>query len=332
VGESIGEDGADDRAAGAGPRSAGHRPTRVRRPAAPPSTGPATESAYPADPTRPSTDPLVCHPDNPCRPPDWRWERAASLADGLVCPSRRRDDAWVVGARRFLTDLRRCRDEGDREALTEHMPDFHAAFSVYADAAPQRRWALEAYLMSAESFDKIAHRFGVGEGAIAVYEKTFFDVLDHLDTDFVPVVVIGLHSGSATPSPGAIWKLFAYHGGPQVLEFVLGMDPDLTAPLRPERFGAFAENHVRDELLKKVAAAALTLPFDGRSAPKLMDVYLRGLKDERRDREPAPTLEAIRPNVVAMWGTLPPFLKRASVPPTAGPPTGASTRGHGGAG
>ncbi len=333
MGESIGEDGADDRAAGAGPRSAGHRSTRVRRPPVrrfcpdPPPTIPATESSCPADPTRASIDPLVCHPDNPSRPPDWRWGRAGLLADGTVGPSRRHADGWVSHALRFRTALRACRGEDDHEALMGRMPEVYSAHSVYADPDPLRRWSLEARILSGESFDKVAGRYGVGEGVIGSYERLFFDVLDHLDTDYVPVVVIGLQGGHTPPGLDSIWKWFGFHGGPHVLDFLLGITPDRIQPGRSGPLHTDAEGYVLDELLKRVAVGALTLPADGRSAPKLLDISLRGSRAVRSAGESAPILEAMRPNLEAMWESLPPFIKTGPGSPTAVSPAGGVNPG-----
>lgn len=246
------------------------------------------------------------------------------LADGLVRPSRRRDDAWVVGARHFLRGFRACRDERDYEVLIERMPEFYAAHSVYADPEPRRRWSLEARIVSGEAFGVIGAGFGMVEGAVAAFEKIFFDDIEHLDTDYIPVVAVGLQSGHTSPGLGATWKWFAYHGGPRVLDFLLGLNPDQIKPGRSEQSSTDAEGYVRDELLKRVTVGALTIPVDGRSAPKLLDVHLHGLKVEGRARESAPMLEAMRPNLEAMWEILPEFIKTGPGSPTVSPAGGVN--------
>lgn len=316
MGEPTRDAPADDRASGAGPRSAGQRSTRVRRPAgrrppaAPPSTGPATEYACPADPTRPSIGPLDYHPGNPSRPPDWRWRRGSLLADGFVRPSRRRDeDEWVLRSMRFQSAMRACRGEDDHEALMERMPDLYAAHSVYVDAAPRWRWWLKAYILSGETFETTAKRFRIEEATVAAIEKLYFDVIDHAGTDFVPLVAAEPFTGRTSPCPGATLLWFAYHGGPWVLDFLIGTDTDLIKPDRPEQVDEFAENYVRDGLLKTVAVAARSLRVDSRSAMKLVNIYLGVLQDEQRVGGPDSTLDAIRPNVEAVWDSLPSSLK-----------------------
>ena len=50
-------------------------------------------------------------------------------------------------------------------------------------------------------------------------------------------------------------------------------------PESHEQLDAYTQDFVREELLRKVAIAVLTIPVDGRSALKLIDIDLRGQKD-----------------------------------------------------
>lgn len=267
--------------------------------------------------TAPPSDPIRFHPRNPNRPADWRWRRAVLLVEGRIKRSRRVDDTWVLRAARFQATLRGCRDDGDHEALAEGMPDLYGAHSYFADPDPMRRWSLEARILSGESFEAIAGRFGIDAGVVTAFEKVYFDLVDRLDTDYVLLVAVGLHPGPTTPSLGSIWKWFGLHGGAHVLDFLLSTDTGPNKPESREQVGDFVHAHVRAVLVRKIAVGVMTLPVDGHSASKVLELFLRGLKDERHAPEPAPTLEAIRPNVTALWDGLPSFMRTGS--PTAAP-------------
>jgi hypothetical protein len=266
-------------------------------------------------------DPMWFHPRRPGRPPDWRWGWATALVDGLVPPSQLRDDAWIMAAVRFLSTLRRCRDEVDHEALTEQMPDLYAAHSIYT-GEPHRRWAIEARLLAGERFESIGAKHGASAAAIAAYEGLFFDVLAHKSRiDYIATIVIGLHRGPAPPDLGVVWRWFGFIGGPLVLDFLLGTHPEVDRPGTFEGVGGFLAQDARDELLRKLAVAAFMLPVEGHTATKWLRIYFRILKGERKAQEAATTIESIMPNVIAMRDGLPSFMKGVEeLPPPAALP------------
>ena len=126
--------------------------------------------------------------------------------------------------------------------------------------------------------------------------------------DYIATVVIGLGRGPAAPDLGTVWRWFGHHGGPAVLNVVLGTRRGAVANARPDDF---AGGQLGDELLAKLAVAALTLPVDAETAPQVLGLYGRLLASERkaREREEAPGAGAILPNVRAMWRGLPAALK-----------------------
>jgi hypothetical protein len=271
---------------------------------------------------RAAIDPMRLHPCSPLRPPSWRWLRAGVLADGDRPPSRSRDDAAVARALDYRRGLRRCRGAGDRRALAERWPDLDRAHDLFAGEPPTRRWALEALVLADVPAAVIAGRLGVTAGAIAAYERTFFDVRASLEaTDYILWTVIGLVPGKLPADEGTVWRLVAYCGGVAALDFMMGIAPAAPCPEHPDQVAAFMDEQVRDRLLRLGLVAAVTAPVDALSVPRWLDLYARTLRGRRGDREATPLLEAIRPNVAAMEEALAPIIGGVVRPAATGAPT-----------
>ena len=85
-------------------------------------------------------------PGSPLRPPDWRWLRAGQY---LVPGTRRgrRDDAWVIRARRSRAALARLGGHTGDPRLARADPDIHGACRL--SLGPGRpRWEVEARLLA----------------------------------------------------------------------------------------------------------------------------------------------------------------------------------------
>ena len=126
-------------------------------------------------------------------------------------------------------------------------PDLHAAYSLFADAEPHRRWASEAYILSGDTFGRIAGRFNLEERSVHLYEKNLFDVVGHLGTDFDPLAAIGLTRRDDPEPRLPLRKWFALRGGPRVSDFLLGTDLSLIKTVRPGQFDTCADEYVRNQ-------------------------------------------------------------------------------------
>jgi hypothetical protein len=152
---------------------------------------------------------------DPFHPPHWRWERAEHLAGTGRPPDPRLDDEWVVAARRAMQQPR----GGDRR--TRDIRTAHAAWEK--DGA--RRWELEALLLTAEPYGRVAKRCGLTAEVVAAYERVFFCVRGAAAnaTDWLQHEAVGYSPGVGLTAelPAGVWKLAAFSGGALALAVVM---------------------------------------------------------------------------------------------------------------
>ena len=179
---------------------------------------------------------------NPFRRPRWRAERAMQMVEHRPSPLKPRssDDRYVREYRWFLLQyLAEDADEDQRNAAIQEQPHVYHAHSLRYHPDTELRQILEARLLTSESFAQIAERFGVEPAAIDYYEKLFFHVRDRLEcSDWIVKVIRELPEERA-PNPegilttaqrGLVYRLFAYHGGSEVLDAVIaGLAPSKIA-------------------------------------------------------------------------------------------------------
>jgi hypothetical protein len=161
-------------------------------------------------------------PDSPFRPVDWRWARARELAFG---PGRRQrwDDDRVIQAHRFFLTWRRVGGELTGPGLAGEDPAILGAVQLL-HGSPRRRWELEARILARQTDEEIGSRLGVPTPVIEAYESLFFAVRDKLQaSDWIMCDAIGprIYEGLGEGDLDLIWKLWAYRGGPLVLDALI---------------------------------------------------------------------------------------------------------------
>lgn len=161
------------------------------------------------------------HPQNPQRPPAWRWHLSGQL---LADPAR----SPVLSDERLgiLADLA---DEPAEESvpLPCATDGLTAAYRIWSE--PDHLWdrtLLEARILTGEDTIQIAKRLEIPSSLVDVYEQVFFDVRSRLAcTTFIRHRAIGWLD-SAPPGlerlPAAL-KLYAYFGGEHVLDALLSV-------------------------------------------------------------------------------------------------------------
>jgi hypothetical protein len=107
-------------------------------------------------------------------------------------------------------------------------PALAAAYRLSSD--PRTRFVVEAALLAGEPYDAVAARCGLDATVVEAYERVFYAVSDLRSArDWVLFTAIpGLYGAATGPDDAAMIKLFAYFGGPFVLDLMLE-----TAGLRP---------------------------------------------------------------------------------------------------
>jgi hypothetical protein len=181
------------------------------------------------------------------RVPEWRWNRAWKLASGQPTPKpcASGDDLWVRATRKFILQYVNVPDKhDDLYAVNE---DLFYAYELHQDSVddPSETMIIEACLLAGMNCGEIAHLTGDTADTVNWYTKVFFDVQPYLEQRYwihkkviVPAMLrnMGAMGNSikvsksgfsfqdtviARPFLDASLKLFGYHGGPILLDFLI---------------------------------------------------------------------------------------------------------------
>src|SRR5262245_24703130 len=115
------------------------------------------------------------NPHDPWQSPRWRWLRVGYLLDHGRQPLRG-DDGSALQTCLFRLECGRCHTEADHHRLARRFPGLADAHGLFAAAAPQRRWQLEAHLLAGDADDAIAARSGMTPAGVGAYHDTFYEV------------------------------------------------------------------------------------------------------------------------------------------------------------
>jgi hypothetical protein len=241
---------------------------------------------------------------NPRRPVDWRWRKASYLLDRGFRWSRCRDDELTRRAKHYMSALSRCRCVADRGRLERKLPAVAAAIALH-EGEPTARLAVEAGLLAGEPIEAVARRCGVPVEAAEVYEQLFFNVADRLEnTSYVLFCAIGpaTYEGFDLDDPGPVLKWFAYLGGPQVLDFLLGTGEAPGGPVPAEGHAIRPDEAVRSARLRRIALAAKAVAINQSSATRL--IRLCAFQQELLGTSSAGAREVLSAGLDSMLGSL----------------------------
>jgi hypothetical protein len=217
---------------------------------------------------RKATSGPAAWPNNPLRPPDWRWRRATQP------PRKRRrrgprDDDWVGRCRRFQAKLEKAGGDVHQARWARAHKDVLAAY-LLRQGETRRRWEVEARVLAGQTDEEIGDRVGVDGTVIQAYEAMFFAVRTRLKCcDWVMACVIGpkLWEGFDVGDVETVWKVVAYQCGPVVFDALI---ENVREDGRPSADPELAEQL---KLLVRVTALAVTVE----NAPKIirLDALMR---------------------------------------------------------
>ena len=167
--------------------------------------------------------------------------------------------------------------------------------------------AVEARILARQTDPEVAKAHGCWPRYIEAYEALFFNVRDRLKhQDFILCSVLqDVHNeGLENCKADMLWELFAYMGGPHVLEApMLGMPADKWAA-RPECVASFLQEVAIDGIEQNGAVAALRVPVEAESCLQLLDVFTRVVEIERTTDLSMKKSDAIHENVRSMLSEL----------------------------
>ena len=198
----------------------------------------------------------------------------------------RRVDCHAIRIYRdILLELKAARhDEDALDQVVHDYPEICHAHALHYSADAEPRQFLEARLLTTESLDLIAKRMGTSTKAIEYYEALFFNVRDRLDCDdWIRSVIRGNvqkaegHAGSGRPSQqrGYVLRLFAYYGGPLVLDAVIQGFSQAKMPTGVNGVAPWFEDVLGQLVRTSSAAAAATISIDRRNIMPLVKMALK---------------------------------------------------------
>ena len=226
--------------------------------------------------------------DSPVRRPQWRLDRVIQLLSNRPLPlhPRRYDDHYVRAYRRILGKLRAAGDDLARQdAVFLEYPDVYQAHRLHYSPDLEHRQILEARLLTNESFDEIASRYSTTPKAIDYYEKLFFHVRDRLKcSSWIHKVISGPRSdyrdnknkGIMTDDErGYVYRLFAFYGGPLVLDAVItGLSPN-SIPRLEKNLAAWFDGTLNQLVRTNAAVGAATLRMDQAKLMQMIKLAVR---------------------------------------------------------
>lgn len=207
---------------------------------------------------------------DPARSPSWRWDLVGSIMSGPAVSEPKVRDRWI----RKGIELWKLRHRPAEVAGTSLEPVW-MAHRIYLWDNPSR-WLLEARILAGQSDDEIAGKLGVDRRTVAAYEALFFNVRDRLDNpDYIMGAAIG--TISATISHGnmePLWKLYAYFGGPVMLEHLAYNFPGGRANSAMD-LQSLARDLIGASLEVRALVASRVMKVTNRQAIPIINTYLK---------------------------------------------------------
>ena len=135
---------------------------------------------------------MIYNANSKMRPPNWRWEQAKKVVDG-VSRVRRNEDPIVARIVKYLKEERKhqkksmvsskeeaAKAEDAEMSLFKAFPHIFIAEGIHR-AEGICRWVVEALVLAQSTSDQIAMDFGGEKDDVEAYEALFFDVRDRLN-------------------------------------------------------------------------------------------------------------------------------------------------------
>lgn len=251
--------------------------------------------------------------DNPLRPVDWRWQRAAAILEGdRSMPASRRKDKpdgfmWINRAVKFQRELRAAQNDIQRAALAERRPDIFWAHWVWT-AQNDIKHIIEAQLLAQSPDHSIGWRCNLLPGSVKAYEALFFNVRDKLQhRSYVLNSVIGpaIHRGLNEREYDLLWKLYGYFLGPCIVDALESMFTNAGWCSDPSAVGAAVMDDAVGTLKLKAALAAKTVHVNQHTQLALLEAFTKFVEIERNTDSVGKAQEQILDHISAMMTTLP---------------------------
>lgn len=224
---------------------------------------------------------------NPFRVPQWRYDRVLQLVEHRPRarrPSPKRDDEYVRAYWNFFRKYDRAEEEEDRLALFPNQPAMYYAHLIHHH--PDREWRamIQARLLTRVSDEEIAETAATLPEAIFLYEKLFFHVRDRIDShDWIVKTVMGTAANRASNRNDSwtdnqrnlAYKLFAYFGGPIVLDVIISGFLSGDFPKNKSQIGPWFDSTMRLLVKRKATMAAQLFEVNKWNVMQLLEIHLQ---------------------------------------------------------
>lgn len=277
--------------------------------------------------------------------PAWRWDRVLDLCERSPTPGRctRRDDQYIRQARNFLLRWRGAADTPyKREELFWDNEGLYFAHEVHERSIDEPEVALiiQSRLLARQSSEEIADVTGMQKSAIDWYESLFFCVRDRLDhRDWVTKQVLvpatmrnlsvadrgitltradGPETPFALPFFDVTTKLFAYFGGPLLLDFMLtGFHPGQRVTDIKE-IDLYLDKYLTSSLRRRSAMATASFDVNQYNVMQLIELTAQMVKLEKELESGQAAKNSIETHILAMINQMPWMCHKASSSPIVG--------------
>lgn len=275
---------------------------------------------------------------DPCREPDWRFQRVLSIVNRPGEDKRpgrcsKYDDEWVRGLRGLYVLHENAKERNDERVLFQlktKNPGLYHALRIHQRSfdSPIETFQLRSRILSGMSDEKIAAAQSTQPSTIHWYEKLFFNVRDRLTSqDWIvrkvlyPAIVeaetynadAGNDDGAYVPKranlvdplwdPRVLW--FAYFWKEVAVDFLLtGFYKD-AGPRSQEDMDAAMNNHLVANLARLSNMGLHALPMNKYNAAEIMSVYGQFLSIAKQNAEEEEKQSLIEKSVNAMLGDMP---------------------------
>lgn len=227
---------------------------------------------------------------NPLRVADWRHQRTTELVGHRPRPlpaSPKLDDGWISKYRGFLLRHAHASLEDDpvaaRSRLFSRSPGLYYAHLLRTTTDQEWRTIIESRLLAGQDDEEIAELCGTIPETIAWYAALYFDVRDRMECrDWIIKTILGPLSArsanrSDTMTPvqrDLLYKLFAYFGGPVVLDIAISGFNRAPAPDRHEDAGRWLDQAFQTAIRRKATMSAHMFEVDRYKVMELLNLHV----------------------------------------------------------
>lgn len=229
-----------------------------------------------------------------------------------TCPQVRRDGRsgakWIRNAAQYIMRYREAETAYAKAALADKYPDMFWAHHIFLQDAHPTKYAIEAYLLARETNAQVGFRCNADPSIVRAYEAVFFNIRHKLrHPAYVINVVLGsaVHRGITDRQYDLMWKLYAYMGGPYVLDMMIQKLPAPAWAPDSNAVPSFWQDVAVASMRMKAAQSSVAVPVNNQNHLAILDLYNKYVEIERTTESQGQAKEAVLENIQAMMRGLP---------------------------